>query len=151
MKRTLVATAFGVLFLLTREVAHSENDPVPLNVDAVCPSTLRSGASNTVIMHVFNRSGTPLLIERFAIGYVGNVPGTGPVISGPFVRRINPPVTLGPETEQQFPLGFPSVPTTFPSNRVISAVGVVFTGDGRQGVDGILGSAHCLAPVAATP
>ena len=147
MQRSLVGVLFS-LVLVTGEVTHADSE---LDVDAVCPNKLLQGATNSVTMHVRNRSNISQTIRRFAISYVGNVPGTGLVISGPFVRTVSPAVTLAPGAEQRLPLNFPSVPTSFPVNRVITAVGAVFTNDGRQGAGGILGTGNCLAQVGAAP
>jgi hypothetical protein len=145
--KKLIATAIvgAACVLMLEDVVHSGENP--LNVDAICPASLIRSTSNRITVKVSNKSDLPQTIEHFAVSYVGNTPEAGPVIAGPFVRTLAPPVILAPGGSLTRPLSFPAVPVIYPLNTVISPVVVVFTHDGGAGNGGILGNGNCLAPV----
>lgn len=138
MNKLILVTLFGVLLLLTtQEVAYTGQST--LKVRGTCPDSLSRRSPNSITFEVTNEAGDPQTVERFAIGYLGNTK-QGPLIAGPFFRKI-PPVILGDGEAQSIDLSFPPVPKTYPAGTVVSPFVTVFTGTDH------LGSGVCLAPV----
>jgi hypothetical protein len=146
VRKLFVIISFGTLLIVaTGATAYAGAKSLPLVVEAKCPVSLTRAASNGITLKVHNKGGTERTIARFAISYVGNTP-SGPIISGPFVQPVTP-VTLVPGDTHQFILDFPAVPTVYPLDTVISAIGAIFVRNSNVGSGGIIGAGNCLAPV----